>query len=58
MKERQACSSLPGLNNSRKSNKKKEQIKFVSFLDILLICLFQLYLSLVIEAFTRLSRNL
>ena len=37
--------------------KEKKRLKFVSLLDVLFICLFQLYLSLVIEAF-RISTNL
>ena len=57
MKEREAYSSRPGLNNSKKSNKKKKQVKFVSLLDVLFICLFQLYISLVTEAF-RIFTNL
>ena len=42
--ERETDSSRSGFNNSKKSNKKK-QVKFVSLLDVLLSCLFQLYLS-------------
>ena len=38
-------------------NNKKKEVKFVSLLDVLFICLFQLYLILVIEAF-RISTNL
>ena len=51
----EAYSSQPGFNNLKKSNKK--QVKFVSLLDVLFICLFQLYLNLVIEAF-RITTNL
>ena len=44
----------------RKVTRKKKQVKFVSLLDALFICLFQLYLSLVIEATEafRISTNL
>ena len=35
----------------RRKVTRKKQVKFVSLLDVLFICLFQLYLSLVIEAF-------
>ena len=41
----------------KKSNKTKKQVKLVTLLNVLFICLFQLYLSLVIEAF-RISTNL
>ena len=57
MKERQAYSSRPGFKNSKESNKKNMPVKFVSLFDVLFICLFQLYLSQVIEAF-RISTNL
>ena len=57
MKEKWAYSSGTGFNNSKKSNKKRKQVKFVSLLNELFICLFQLCLSLVIEA-VRISMNL
>ena len=57
MKEREAYSSQPVFSNLRKSKKKKKTVKFVSLLDVLFICLFQLYFSSVIEAY-RISRNL
>ena len=44
-------------STTRRKVTRNKQVKFVSLLDVFFICLFQLYLSLVIEAF-RISTNL